>query len=69
MTYVRSGTDGSSTACPVYLPDALYINQTLIARACVMNDYQEIGAMASDGNENIPEKSKQPVVEAIRHVH
>ena len=34
----RSGTDGSSTACPVYLPDAVYINKTLIARACVVHD-------------------------------
>ena len=65
----RSGTDGSSTACPVYLPDAVYINKTLIARACVVNDYQEIGAMASHESENLTENPKQPVVEPIRHIH
>ena len=66
---IRSGTDGSSTACPVYLPDAVYINQTLIARACVVHDYQEIGAMASHESENLTENPKQPVVEPIRHMH
>ena len=66
---VRSGTDGSSTACPVYLPDAVYINKTLITRACVVHDYQEIGAMASHESENLTENPKQPVVEPIRHIH
>ena len=67
--YIRSGTDGSSTACPVYLPDAVYINKTLIARACVVHDYLEIGAMASHESENLTENPKQPVVEPIRHIH
>ena len=65
----RSGTDGSSTACPVYLPDAVYINKTLITRACVVHDFQEIGAMASHESENLTENPKQPVVEPIRHIH
>ena len=65
----RSGTDGSSTACPVFVPDAVYINKTLIARACVVHDYQEIGAMASHVSENLTENPKQPVVEPIRHIH
>ena len=70
MVLIRSGTDGSSTACPVYLPDAVYIiNKTLIARACVVHDYQEIGAMANHEIENLTENPKQPVVESIRHIH
>ena len=39
----------------------MYINKTFIARACVVHDYQEIGAMASHESENLTENPKQPV--------